>query len=149
MKSVLCILIAVFVVGCATPRPQNHVVNDCGGKTKKELVEIVAAILTSEGFDIQLANEAIGVVQASKNSTSWGTTTAVRWKVQCGNNSIKANACLAIVSSTVSPTSANTNNCTPLGDDTSKDWSGYWDFRNKIEETCGAKVLIEVEKESK
>lgn len=147
MKVAIILLCMVALAGCAAPRPQNHVVNECGGKTKKELVEVVAAILTAEGFDIQIANETIGIVQASKSTTSWGTTTAVRWKVQCANNSIRANACLAIVSSTVSPSSANANNCTPLGDDTSKDWAGYWEFRKKIEEVCGSKIVIEIEKE--
>lgn len=146
MKSyLLLICIVVIIGGCATPRPQNHLYNTCSGKNKKELVEAVAALMVSEGFDIQLANENIGIVQASKTMTSWGTTYAIRWKISCSDNSVKGNACLAIVGSSINKSMVNADDCTPMGEKSSTDWEPYWVVRKGLEKLCGINTVIEIE----
>ncbi len=136
-------LVAVAVCGCAkkpilltTPCPQVPVA---------DFMRDMAAILMSEGFEVKVMNETVGLLQAESapDHSIWtGATTVNRWSFTfVDGGCVQANASSYSGSQNVFGATTATS-MTPYDDNTNKSVTWYWNVRNKLQQMCGYQITF-------
>jgi hypothetical protein len=129
-----------MMIGCAQ-RPIK-LVTPCTTQSTSDLIAALTALVVSEGMNISLVNEKVGILQAStaeEHSIWTGATTSNHWTFTVRDGKVEAIAKSLSVSKNAFGATISSSE-TYYNDKAHKDWKWYWNVRNGLEALCGSKV---------
>lgn len=129
-----------MLISCSIPKTYKHTFK-CENKTKEKLFSEVSVILANEGLTIKLANEGSGTIQAERESTTVSMDFVSKWNITIMNDTLIAYATKTIISKNAFGKETG-RDVTHVNSDESEATSFYWNVREKLENLCGAKVII-------
>jgi hypothetical protein len=135
----------LMIVGCAQ-RPIK-LVTPCTSQSTSDLIAALTALVVSEGMNVTLVNEKVGILQASsaEDRSIWtGATTSNHWTFTVREGKVEPIAkSLTQTKNAFGATLSSSE--TYYTDKADQDWKWYWNVRNGLQTLCGSQVRITVD----
>lgn len=141
-KPIPAVVLTTVVAACAQ-RP-IQITAPCQTKSAKEIIANLSALMAAEGMQITLANEQVGVLQAStaEERDPWtGMYTTKAWSLVVKDGTVQAYAKTINQSRNAFGVVVATNE-TYYSDKVHQDWMWYWNVRRGLQELCGTDVTF-------
>jgi hypothetical protein len=141
MKRIICLLFVITAIGCA--KKPIMLTTPCPVMARDTLAQQLVGVLLSEGFEIRLLNEKLGLIQAetAPDYSIWtGMTTVNKWSITIREDrTVEAYASSYMGSQNIFG-ATNATSMTPYDDRAHESHTWYWSVRNRLESLCGNRV---------